>query len=479
MIVSNAVEASLPLAEKYADSGLQLIAKPNTPLELLNGQVKFNEEMIGTDEINVTFLSTHIEQTTSGTTEGSNIVPSMHDVYLGNITDEISKYVLAHLSFAKSDVKPKVIEYAENLNRMLANIPDITAESSINMSIYDIPAILQDESFIDMFKHTDGRTSIPPEKFMNFAPRGHDEIVSLMMTGNNSYDKDILPWATNLDPEELCSVWESVFTNTGNTEGGILTLDKDINKSLIIFLIANTLESKVENTSVSYSLDQYTKYIQQLKDMAATMLWASLKTLALYMKNDTVVLNVNQYTKSVTLLKPTYDKWLMDGGSPEIILGLIISEGIPATKGSAILALADKYSAKWETYRAYFNVTSGQTRVNNFKNAMSMCFDSVLISATEAVSEYTAINTNYIDQAKKLFSEYLDNISYKNMANINDIALDVVGKCVFFYTDSYSILKNIDEAHAINPNIDVREAATMATIAYVADYVLDQIKLVG
>ena len=479
MIVSSAVEASLPLAEQYASNGLKLIAKPNTPLELLNSQVKIADSVYAQDEFNPEYLSAEVTIVTSGRTEGSNIIPSMHDIQIGNISEEISKYVLAHISFAKNSVKPIVVEYAESLKAILANTPEITAESSVTIEMYELPAILQDETFVDAFKYADGRTSLPPEKYLTFENRDHEALISLLMTGDSGYDKDILPWASKLDSRVLEGTWNSVFR--GDVEANAITtnINFSIDRNLVIYLIASHLEANVENTAEGVSLDQYNTSLRQLKDMAATDLWASLKTMALYMDNETVVLNMDQYKKSITLFKPTYDKFLTDGGSPEAILGLLVSDGVPATKGSAILALAEKYAAKWETYRAYFNVTSSQNRMNAFKTAMEICFTQEMNKAAEAAAEFSGAHSEYSSRAAEEFKKYVESLDYDDINSVDKVALDVVGKCIFYYTDSFCILKNIEEAYRVNPNISVREAATMATIAYVTDYVLDQIKVVN
>jgi hypothetical protein len=55
------------------------------------------------------------------------------------------------------------------------------------------------------------------------------------------------------------------------------------------------------------------------------------------------------------------------------------------------------------------------------------------------------------------------------------LALHIICQCRFYYTEAEFILSEIEEIGKQNPGIDVREAALIATINYLVDYLCDQI----
>ena len=72
------------------------------------------------------------------------------------------------------------------------------------------------------------------------------------------------------------------------------------------------------------------------------------------------------------------------------------------------------------------------------------------------------------DKVEQMTEEQLEEVSTN--------ALYIVGAIRFSYTNSYNILFDMEEAMKANPNLDPREAATIAVINQITDYVSSQIR---
>jgi hypothetical protein len=77
----------------------------------------------------------------------------------------------------------------------------------------------------------------------------------------------------------------------------------------------------------------------------------------------------------------------------------------------------------------------------------------------------------------KLLESEIDKLSIKDMDDYIGVSLKAIAKCRFFYTSSYNILDDINKIGMVNQEVDVREAALLATINYITDYLTNQLSI--
>ena len=94
--------------------------------------------------------------------------------------------------------------------------------------------------------------------------------------------------------------------------------------------------------------------------------------------------------------------------------------------------------------------------------------------ATEEEIAFQKANQDFAQQTITLSNEYLDNLSVKELDQIQDVAFNLFAKIAYRHTAAQRIISDIMEIQSTNPNIETAEAAQGAVVNYVVDYLMEQ-----
>ncbi len=483
MLTEQSVLSAVSVANKFSDRNKALIAKPNTLLNRLVDAtyIKINgnsvlDDILETQGNGYEILATAV----SSLTDGKDSV-SIHDEIMADSVDTIATFVNQHISYAKTEVSPKVVEMYNSLAQYTQNYPDNLAETTVNIDEYDIPHILMDESFVDNMKYMDGKKILTPDAIVSIAPKSNEDLLKLLLTGDERYDEQILPWASKLkNPQSIFNSFFNASALTPELASRIISADRlmsepiynRLDTALAIYLISVNLYNNPENTEGGITLAKYKDLLSQMKDFAAGLIWESLQRISLFRKNNTLILGVDG--KCAIVYKPIYEAWLSTGGSPETVLGVVVS-GRPIYLQGALDANSDDLKKSWNSYKTFYNASQVNTRIDRFKEYLTILFDKYLGEPGNLVTQYKEAHPGYDENARKLFEEYKSTLVVADMSSLSVVALKTVAYCMHYFTDAYDILKSIEDNCAANKNLDIRESALLATIEYVTRYIMAQI----
>jgi hypothetical protein len=215
-----------------------------------------------------------------------------------------------------------------------------------------------------------------------------------------------------------------------------------------------------------------------MKDYAASLLWSSVNTFSMFEKAGTLIIGTGLDRKSVLVNESVYKSFLEQGGTTECILGVVCSHR-DLKAADIILSQKDDLEKTWQSYVVYFNAAEINKRIEYFRDFIVIKINSIVNgNKIKEIEEYKTENSGYDQNLKSRLMAYVNSLTLSDLDCPADIGLEITGKCIFYFTDSYKILKGIEEAHKSNPNIDVREAALLSTISYISDFVADQLTVV-
>jgi hypothetical protein len=92
-----------------------------------------------------------------------------------------------------------------------------------------------------------------------------------------------------------------------------------------------------------------------------------------------------------------------------------------------------------------------------------------------ATEEGTASN---IEAVRKLFNVVMLDIKQADIDDLYNLCMKVVCRARYYNTDAELILQGINNAKRDNPDINIREAACVSAINYVAAWVARMLKVV-
>jgi hypothetical protein len=481
MIQKESILSAIGLAEMLAEKGQVVVARPST---IIAEMVKLTNEDLLTAEMftDPPMFAEQLEAITTGTLEA----PSSHDLYTDEVIHQVGKAVLNHISFAKNTVKPLVVDYAEGVIEYLSNFKFPAACDQFNVVVADLPELLEDESFVGMLNKYTDKTIINPSVTPSLGVKTGEELLTMMLIGDREADMMISAWFSRLGNDFFVNLWENLFRANQPDRAIInfvdygLILSSDIfdraDYALAIYLLANKLYDVVDEDVNGMNLNAYKDIIAQTRDFAGSILANAVTRVSGFEKSKILVVGNDSVNQRAKVYGKVYRNWLANGGTIETILGLIVSGRSVSTQDS-VDEIGATLTDTWSTHSAFFTAAESNKRFDYFKDALTIKFKEIMSSLTEAELEFANATADYMVAVDSRFLEEMQKLRSSEMDDVYAIALKLMCRSRFYYTDAERILSDIAEAARVNPNVDVREAALIATINYVADYVAAQMAI--
>lgn len=498
MIKESSFTGTLPVAGALSAIGLSAVAKPGTvlsdlvtmsaPVETLGTDGKpvittKEQEAIDAGQNDLEFFGWRVQYATEGTLAD----PTNHSRAMDAYIHDIAKAVTAHVAFAKNVVRPLVTELAEAYQSYRASFKPREAADSANIRVLRVPAVLTDESFLDTFSAFKGKPILRPDSGFSLPAKSAEELHQMLLVGHQRTDKLISEWVSHLPENFLFNVWSSFFCSAGSAmhdsqapvaityeEIAALNPFDKIDVALAITLIARKLEDNVETTTMS--LERYRSIASQYVEFGRTTVLTALQTVSTMMRTGTLIVDKNTRTMTVSVNADVYKPWLDSGGTPEVLFGILIDDA-SAMSVALINDNKDKYAKRWEQYSTFYRNRELGNSFTYAKNFLEQNFINSLQTLTVSEQELVSKQASLIEINVNKAREYLASVRPQDIEDSYDVALRLVAKIRFGHTSAYQILSDIVEAGKQNPNVDVREAALLAVINYVSDYMADQIAL--
>lgn len=406
---------------------------------------------------------------------------SVHDQALDGFVDDVSHAVAAHLSYAKNVVKPAIVDMVEQVHKYMQEAPQVGSE--FNIHIHDIPAAMQDSSFENSIKKFEGAVFVAPDTAIMLKEKAPQEILELLHTGSGAYDEKVNEWFAKMGDVWFMNAFNNLFTDIRQTKPSeVFTFEQALTRdaeyddyALFVYLIASKIYEDVQE-GTGLSLSRYKEVVAQYKNAAGVRLLNCYKKYESDAKLNMLVVSYSADRKSMTVNGHVYRPWIAAGNDNDVLMGLLTTTN-NVYNSKAIEEKSPEYKRIWVEY---LNLQSTATRNRSFirfKEVLSIAFEQGLRQPFEAEKDFIKQNNAYLQNVSKYFQEQLDCVSSTDMKDVYGVCTKLMCRARFYYTDAEKILCSINAAMQNNPSMDVREAALIATIEYVCDYIADQLVL--
>lgn len=492
MITENSINVSICLASELAVQGKVVAPVVSTPLFELVKSTNNSSSLVvsgSTSNSAVTLpIEERIRNAAAGmisSTAGTLDHPSDHDRIMDSIVDVVSKAVRAHVSYAKNIVKPLVMDYADRVIAAMNESKALPPSARFKIEMMEIPEPLKDEVFLDALSFFRGKPTVVPNMVSKLGPMTADDIRAMMLTGDKELDTGIITWQSRMDDDFYISLWNGLFREPNSLSNTDKYIDYQFilegndfdraNYGLAVYLLARRLFNTVDQTA-NMPLSVYRNTMAQIRDFAGAMTANALDRLNNYIASNILVVNKNQITYTCKVNGVVYRKWLSNGGTPEMIYGLmVLNRNVFAA--SRIDDIRDELDVAWRSFCHFHDTAESNKRFDIFKDILRNQFKILLDTPTDSEKEYISQHNDYYTKVQIKSQEVIDSLSSTDMNDIYATALKVMCRSRFYYTAAEDILTYINDATKINPSITPREAALLATIQYVSDYIAGQMVL--
>ena len=472
MISSQNFLATRPLAEALQAKGVTLVPKPNSVLfDLVNNSSMNN--VFASDNTDTT--DNYLECMSMDIARITDNPENLYNNIFYSTIDNLSKVITGHISIAKNDVKPLVIDFAQKIQEFLEKnkVVDLNCELEI-ISLVPSEALDYNPLLNDLKVYKGGSVEIP-KNILRFAPKANEELMAMFVTGDKQLDAMNLQWLSNKPNDYLVNIWTEyfvkgekyIFENLNNE-----TIFDKSDVSLVIYLFSLYLFNN-PSEEVKSSLTEYESNIADLRNFAGTVLVNCINMIDMYSNSGTLVIENNFYKKYIKVNGYVYKKWLAEGGDATVLLGLLITKE-NVKNVNLINQMSEKLKANWDQYCSLYKINKKNNLLNDFKSFVSNSLQFSLSDKTQLEKDYESTNSGCYETVIKLVNEEMDRMGLPDIDDPYKVSLILIAKCRFYFTNSYEILNDINEAGKVNPELNPRDAATIATIYNLLDYFLEQ-----
>lgn len=472
MLTKRVVTAIGQAAENNTQANVCLNAKDSTPLHdiivcmggLDEPALKNIMQTVGTGEA---LIANSMEKDVRG--------ESQHDVMMAQAVRVASDSVRTMLNVARTMVLPTVKTLYAAVDRRVADVvgtPNRHPVLTIFLEdVYNSPTMA---GLIERFSEA---PLVEPKPSSAMYPELDGlELAEKLITGISRFDGYMATILDDTDPALPLTIYNAVFRASGeDLYGGLSNASLNRRKrfvALITQLIAKSfLETPPEQTVSS---------LAEFNDNCSTFLQQSGRTLYRAVKERERLNGENRLitffpqpgntNQAIEVVGEVYNRWLEDGGSPELLMGACLS-GDRETTYSVLLENKDRYVG-------IYNRAEQMHKSKAAANRTAAMVNETRRIVSEHIRGLSDTDTSVIDPKDVLLGRLGESLSVVTCGQSTDCycyVREVVCNVFYPHTNALSILKLIDEAIEENPKLTVREAGTVATIDIVATWVSSMI----
>ena len=265
-------------------------------------------------------------------------------------------------------------------------------------------------------------------------------------------------------------VWESIFSGRGSIGSEADASWSKRNLVMCQFLMCSgLLNNPVPGSGLS--LTAWETLMRKLCIALANLanfIWKAEKQAIEF---NVLVRDFDAKSGTVYLNREVYNKFLEQGGAPELIYGAILGKSYKDLNFGTLLSEKDKLIRQWNAYHASVQFQKEQQYTARVKEVLV----KNLINATLTIKDDILPPNTTVVALQKRAKDVVGKIQLYSTKNISELAMKVFCEVLLPHTPTYFILAHINEQLAQSPDITAEEAASNTMIEYIADWIASAI----
>lgn len=465
MLYMSTINATLPLAEKLVGKQIVLSAVEGTPLSMLvdrtySPRLDMNEGEVA-EMINAASLDTDPSEINQHNNDISDLIAAVGDSVQRTLNG--ARNVAAPIYRGVAEQVEELVE-----RNKLSLLNPIQVKPVYYHAVWNSPVL---EGLV-------GRYSEQPvlgiEMPASLPMLSEEAIEAYLKVGNGSFDDEIMSVVDGGDDTWLTGLYSNVFTAEGRGYDYVMEIltgkHKTRNELLCLHLFARRLMQDPPE-GVRQSISEYRSTMGTLVNQSGRAVARLMqlrqrefdKKLLVYSYPAAGAEKAYRAGSTIHVNGELYNRWVEEGGSPECLYGALFDDR--DTTYAGLLDKSADYERLWERQRRLITMrVSYQEKVvkmEAFQEAMTAAIntledDALLVERGEYHSR--------LKQSMKTVTE-------KELDTVYHTARRLVCDVLFPHTQYKQVLEAIDRACDANPELEVREAALLATVEYVVDWI--------
>lgn len=471
MIDKSSFEKAVGVADIFASKGLQVLPVAGTPLAHLVSQTNHygqlpphstSSDFLAEDSVSLAVVSDN---------DSHN---SMFDDYVSTLAASVANQV----NVARTVINPIIEDAVDQLMRITKNAA--ISEYAFEVVIKSLPAPLLNDSLLDEVQKNIKPSNLPPRGLITLAATNLEEITDYLMSGSDFFDNCVKEWLVSKGEAWVKEVWDNTFNDIKLTNVAsrpellsYLNSEDSADKALLVYLVVRKLLIGEVPASVKVTLAQWLEIVRDYITISANVLEKEYIAHKDSQSAKKLVYKYNSREKKVIVFDQAYLDYIDSGGKNEIIFGAILENKIPYFQ-YVLQDNAEAFQKSWDRYSSINKEAVRLKTFNFFRETLENVLISQLSNLTDFEQEKATQNSNFVPFIAGNYKAALNKMNIESMSNIYHTVMKLICECRFPYSNAYTLLDTINDLTKENPEMDVREAALVATIEVVCNHMTDQ-----
>lgn len=415
----------------------------------------------------------------SGPKGESAYVQSKHDVLMDNYIDTVSKLVSNHVQFVRSVVYPKVQCLQQEVEAALQNHQVKRPEDFFEVNLFALPEVLDSELIASEVLGYDHSAPIKTPHVINFgeAVNGDFDLKAYVTTGDDGNDSMVRGWMDSVGVDKL----RGYLFSTQEEFVAAMNLRTLIEYSLINFVFYRSLTIR-QDLGMGVSSTQLLTKSADNRDFFAQLLKGAITTYRSNIKQGVVLdassevnfsyLSNKQF--SITLYKDSFLAAQEQGATLEQVFGHIAAYGKSFLTVEDLKNSGPDLTVKWNSIQALYLSYILSERDVVAKMALKMKAIEVISKDVEGVDGPERSPT-FQEETARLINKYVEELDAACLDKLYQVCIDIVAGIAYRDTASACIINEMASLTMKDASIDPGHAALIATVKYVADFLIEQV----
>ena len=476
-MIRNPATSSVALIQTLISSGVKVTAREGTPLnDLVQTSTpheaygfKIHGEGLAPEDLSLE----GVEQALARARDISGIQlssgGSIHTDVVNEAAELASSVIDRNLTLARTIVNPQIMDVLEHVQRQanltVNDVVDVQIET-VNFDGLWKSDILR--SLVDGYK----KSSFKAAQSVPYHPLFTDiDLETLLDSGSARLDDRVREWLGDGGANAIEAAWNKYFVLGRVVDLSIGIDSASTNEALATFIIANALKNK-SPFDVSVNQDTYTRQLETILYYVAPYIATAVERFEQDAARDVLVLSYpvtrNMKDAKICVNASTYNKWLENGGTPEIILGASLLD--QPTDGTSLMRDGERYMRRWEAQIAQLKVTQDTNRLSTIKEALLQRSRDVI----ESITEQGGVVTN---EMYKVLRARVDEMTLYHLNDLHAFIRSLICDVLYPNTEAKRILQLLDNYGKEYPDLPPRELALLAVTDIVSKWVVAMISV--
>lgn len=378
------------------------------------------------------------------------------------------------LILIKNKLRPFMNDLVDSVQKKLEENPQGAGLSEFNISVFvpsEVLAELKDKKKIVERRQP---TNLIEPLMIPLPPQ--EEIMDYFIHSDKVIDAGMNVIRERFGVQGLSELWEKYLSNISEMNSNINTMGMNtlqkLDELLLLFVAADNLYDKCP-AGVNVKDEKYKELITNFYKEICNFLSIASEHLELMKSTKQLVIAI--VDKVIIVEGDLYKQFLEEGGTPDALLGMIISnkDQLKDFIYTSVFEAKETLAQAWVDYVKSQTFVHIELDVARFKTIYSIVLrETYLDNIPQDLAEILEVD---YETANRQLEEMLHGETKDYVLDPGLVCRDIVGKIMFPNTNFQHFAEHISEYVKLNTNFTAADGATFAAVEYIIDFMVEQL----